>query len=326
MSDYETAQRRRNIIVGIFAIVGLCAFSWLIFKFGDLPTAVSKVGSFEVFVQFPTAPGVQKDTPARFCGYQIGSVTDVKPPKVLKDLNTGRFYHQTLVVLSIDKRYNDIPADVEAKLMTRGLGSSYIELKLRHFDANEPAGPFLVEDSLLQGSTGMTSEFFPEESQKKLDELIEGLRTFISNANDVLGDPKNKENIKKTLANLSEASQQATQTMEQVTQTLQKAEHTIKEFREFAAAGTTTFKSTDAKAERLVVAMVNSSEELSKAASQLRVILEKVNNSQGTFGKLINDARLYENLLESNEQLQALIQQIRSVIDKVNEEGLRSIY
>ncbi len=60
MSDYETIQRRRNIIVGIFVIVAVCVLVWLIFKFGDLPTTVSKISSFDVLVQFPTAPGVQK--------------------------------------------------------------------------------------------------------------------------------------------------------------------------------------------------------------------------------------------------------------------------
>jgi len=56
VSDYETTQRRRNMIVGVFVIIGICALVWLIFKFGDLPSAVTKMGSFEVFVQFPTAP------------------------------------------------------------------------------------------------------------------------------------------------------------------------------------------------------------------------------------------------------------------------------
>ena len=63
MSDYETRQRRRNFIVGIFVILGMTSLVWLIFKFGDLPGIVTQYSSYEVFVQFPTATGVQKDTP-----------------------------------------------------------------------------------------------------------------------------------------------------------------------------------------------------------------------------------------------------------------------
>ena len=314
MSDYETTQRRRNIAVGIFVLASMFALVWLIYKFGDLPTVVGRIGSFKVFVQFPTAPGVQKDTPVRFCGYQVGRVTAVEPPKILKDLKTGQFYHQTLVVLSIDKKYDDIPADVEVKLMMRGLGSSYIELVVdptlpeTPHEPNRPKTKFLVDRMSLQGSTGMTSEFFPEESQKKLDGLIDSLSSLISNANDIIGDRQNKENLKTSLANLSDATKQAAQT--------------LKGIQEFAAAGTATFKNADARIEQVVTAMVSTSEELSKTAAQLRMILEKVNNGQGTAAKLINDGRLYENLLENTQEMQVLLQELRSFIAESRKKGV----
>ena len=319
MSDYETIQRRRNIIVGIFVIAAVCALVWLIFKFSDLPTIFSKISSFDVFTQFPTAPGVQKDTPVRFCGYQIGRVTDVKPPKVMRDLNTGKFYHQTLVVLSIDRNYSDIPSDVEAKLMTRGLGSSYIELKLKYFDVNEPTGPFLAEKSLLQGSSGMTSEFFPEESQKKLDDLITSIIALMSNANTVIGDPNNKGNLKKSLANLSEASGHVTQTLQDVNETMQKFRDTMERFGKLADAGTSTLKNADAN---LITALADLTEELSKGASQVRLILEKVNSGQGSAGRLLNNGQFYENLLENTQQLQALLEELKSFVAESRKKGV----
>jgi ABC-type transporter Mla subunit MlaD len=296
VSDYETTQARRNIIVGIFVFAALCAFIGLIYQFGDLPRTVSRIGSFQVFVQFPTAPGVQKDTSVRFCGYQIGRVTDVMAPQIRRDFNTGLEYHQTVVVLSIDKEYFNIPSNVEVKLMTRGLGSSYIELTvdpalpLVPRDPNRPETEYLVSEMWLQGSTGMTSEFFPAESRERLDELANNLMALVKNVNDILGDKDNRQNIKTTLANLSEASKQAT--------------HTLKEFQEFSAAG------------------VSMSEELSKTIAQLRVILEKINEGQGTAAKLVNDGRLYENLLENTQQLQMLLEELMPVIEKLKEEGL----
>lgn len=290
MSDYESIQRKRDIIVGVFVIVAIFALFWMVFKFGDLPVFVSEWRSFKVTVQFPIAPGVQENTPVRFCGYQVGRVTHVKPPEILKDLNTGHFYHQTVVVLSIDKRYKDIPADVEVKLMTRGLGSSYIELRVQPFDVREPQSEFLSHGSVLQGSAGMTSEFFPEESQKKLDELVDGFGTLINNANDILGDEANKENLKTTLANLSETTKQAMQT--------------LKKFREFSAVG------------------ISSSEELSRTVTELRLVLEKINSGQGTAGKLVNDGRLYENLLENTQQLQVLLEELKAFFAKASDKGM----
>jgi len=338
VSDYETSQRRYNIVVGLFVILGVCAFVWLIFKFGDLPGIVTKLDSFEVFVQFPTAPGVQKDTPVRFCGYQIGRVTNIMAPEIRKDMVNGLEYYQTVVILSIDKRYVTIPSCVEVKMMTRGLGSSYIELKqcpgvpVVPLDPNRPETKYLVDKIWLQGSTGMTSEFFPEESQKKLDGLIEGLQNLIANANDIMGDKDSKENIMKTLANFAQASEQARDTLEEFeklaaagTTTLENADSrvedvvatvvgTSEEIQKFAAAGTSTLKSVDAKTEQLVVAMVDTSEQLSGVMGELKLVLEKVNNGQGSAARLINDGDFYENLLENTEQLKSLLEEMKSFV------------
>jgi len=298
VSDYETTQRRRNIIVGVFVLLAMCAFVVMIYKFGDLPTAVSKLGSFRVFVQFRTAPGVQKDTPVRFCGYQIGKVTKVMAPQIRPEIRdgekTGLEYHQTLVVLSIDKKYVNIPYNSEVKLMTRGLGSSYIEIKAPLPEPNKPVKKFLENACLLQGSTGMTSEFFPEESQKKLEELVDNLGTLINNANYILGDKENIKNIKTSLANLSDASKQATEA--------------LNEFQEFFAAG------------------IHTSEELSKAVAELRLILEQINNGQGTVARLVNDGRLYENLLENTQQLQALLEELNLLATEYRKKGKITVF
>jgi phospholipid/cholesterol/gamma-HCH transport system substrate-binding protein len=294
------------MVVGVFVIVALIAFFWLVFKFGDLPGLVSEVRSYEVRIQFPSAPGVQRDTPVRFCGYQIGRVSEVRPPDILKDLNTGQYYHQTVVKISIDNQFKDIPDVVEAKLMTRGLGSSYIELRVPPIDLRR--GKFLVEGSLLQGTAGMTSEFFPEESQKKLDDLITGIAAFVNNTNDIVGDAENKANIKTALANLAKASQQATEVM--------------KELSEMSVAGRATLQNADARMERLTSSLVGTSEKISDVMKQLDTILTKVNSGDGTAGKLINDGRLYEQLLEDSKQLGLVLQDLKSFVDESKQKGV----
>ena len=309
MSDYETAERRRNIIVGIFVVGAIFALLWLILQFRDLPGAVTKLSSFPVFVQFPTAPGVQKDTPVQLCGVQIGRVAKVMAPAILRDLNTGLEYHQTKVVLSIDKKYVNIPSNVEVKLMTRGLGSSYIELKVdpTNLPSIHDPNAYLAADTLLQGSTGMTSEFFPEESQKKLELLVDKLSTLAKNLNEVIGDPNTKENFKSILANLTDASRKATDMFE--------------EFRKFSATGTVILKNFEDDADKFVAAMVATSEELGKTLAEMRVTLEKVNSGEGSAGKFINDAQLYESLVETSEQMRKLLEEIKSFMEKANEKG-----
>jgi ABC-type transport system involved in resistance to organic solvents, periplasmic component len=294
------------MVVGIFVIVAVIAFFWLIFKFGDLPVLVSEIRSYEVKIQFPSAPGVQKDTPVRFCGYQIGTVTDVKPPNILQDRNTKQWYHQTLVIISIENQFKDIPDIVDVKLMTRGLGSSYIELSVPPLDVHE--GKFLVEGSLLQGSSGVTSEFFPAESQKKLDDLITGIAAFVKNSNDVIGDAENKANLKAALTNLVEASKQAGDA--------------IRQLQEAAVAGKTMLQNADVRTAQLTTSIVTTSDKLGEVMTHLESVLEKIDNGEGTAGKLVNDGRLYEQMLEDSKQLNLVMLDLKSFVAESKGKGI----
>jgi len=297
VSDYETTQRWRNITVGVFVVIALCAVVWLIFMFQDLPGKITEIRSFQIFVKFPTAQGVQKDTSVRFCGYQIGRVTNIMPPERRYDDRTKKTYHQTMCVLSIEKKYKNIPSNVDVKVMTRGLGSSYIELNVdpdkeeKPLDPNRPETVYLVDGMELQGSTGMTSEFFPEESQKKLDDLITGIESLVGNANDIIGDEKNKQNIQKTLDNLSEVTAKAADALEDLN--------------------------------RFTGTANEAAEELTETIRQLRMIAEKVNSGDGTAARFVNDGRLYENLLENTEQLEVLIQNLRDFVAEYRAKGIK---
>ena len=314
MSDYESRQRRRNITVGLFVILALLSLVWLVYKFQDLPSFVSKIGSYRVVIQFPTAQGIQQDTPVRFAGYQIGQVVDVKPPEPRLNRKTGEVYHQTQVVVRIDDQFQQIPSNVEAKLVTRGFGSSYIELEEQSgvepepVDANRPETRFLQDNMLLQGTKAITSEFFPAETQQKLDQLATSVNTLMENANDIIGDEENKENIKQMLANLAATTDEATKTLASI--------------REFSQAGKSALKGAEEKTTELVEGLLEVAEELGKATSEIRMLLEKVNKGQGSMARLLNDARLYENLLDNTEQLEMLLDEIRRFVASARVDGV----
>jgi phospholipid/cholesterol/gamma-HCH transport system substrate-binding protein len=306
VSDYETMQRRRSFVVGIFVIFAVFAFFWMIFKFGDLPIVVSEIKSYEIRIQFPSAPGVQRDTPVRFCGYQIGTVTEVNPPQVMRDIKTNQYYYQTLVIVSIDNAYKNIPERVEAKLMTRGFGSSYIELVAPPIDVR--GEKVLVEGSLLQGSTGVTSEFFPEQMQKNLDVLITKISTLVDNTNEIIGDINNQTNFGQILENLANASSEANDL--------------IAGLKDAVAAAKTTFQNADEQMNTLTQSIVNTSDKLSRVLTDIDVVVEKVNSGQGTAGKLINDGRLYEQLLEDSRQLDLILKDLRGFVEQSKQKGL----
>jgi len=304
MSDYDSIQNKRNMIVGAFVIVGVLVFAYMVFLFGELPVTVTKFTSYTVKVRFPFAPGVQKSTPVQYCGYQIGKVTYVEPPMPFQDKD-GRFTHQVMVEMAISRDYSSIPANVKVKLLRRGMGSSYIELRTapitaKEFDTLEPK--FLRQGMILQGESGVLSELLPEDLQDKVDSFFTKVTVLVDNLNVVIGDANNQQNLKKSLANLSKATEESVATLQEI--------------REFSQTGKQKLAS-------VTESVMQTSEELGETLIELRRILNKINSGEGTVGKLITDGKLYENLLDSSEELKESLKKMKKTLEKTSEKGIR---
>ncbi|MHC4904409.1 MAG: MlaD family protein [Planctomycetota bacterium] len=296
MTDYQAKQRQRNMIVGSFVIIALCAFFYMLFRFRDLPQVVSKFNSFEILVYFPEAPGVQKDTPVQYCGYQIGRVVKVAPPQ----MRGGS--HKVGVHIAIDDRFADIPEQVDIFLMKRGLGSSFVELRDVSSGMTQ-SGSFLKNGIVKEdGQVGMASDFFPPEVQDKLEDLVDSIAALTENTNAVIGDSENQANIKKMIANIEAASSQADVTLRSIQ----------------------TFSDTSSEQVQVVGDKIAlAAEQLEGILSETRQLLAKIDSGSGTAGKLVNDGRLYENLIESSRELQMLLDQIKQWLAQTQEEGVR---
>ncbi len=317
MTDYNTRQKRRNMIVGGFVIIAFCAFVWLIFIFGELPVAVSQFRSFKVLVNFPNAPGVQENTPVRYCGYQIGRVIDVSPPFLFKDPDTGRSYHQVKVTLAIDNEFTNIPSNIDVKLMKRGLGSSFIEFQ---FDSSKDITDFMRDEMVMQGGLDTTSDFIPADLQERINKLADSITMLASSANLIVGDEANQVNIKVALENIRTAMEQASVTLQsfhelskigtaRINTVADKAVNTLDSIKTLSDTGT--------------VKVDEVSEQLAGAISEIRLILAKVNDGEGSAAKVINDGRLYENLLDSSKELQMALEQLKILAADAREKGIK---
>jgi phospholipid/cholesterol/gamma-HCH transport system substrate-binding protein len=292
------------MIVGAFVIVGVLVFAYMVFLFGELPVTVTKFTSYTVKVRFPFAPGVQKSTPVQYCGYQIGKVTYVEPPMPFQNKD-GRFTHQVMVEMAISRDYSSIPANVKVKLLKRGMGSSYIELRTapitaKEFDTLEPK--FLRQGMILQGESGVLSELLPEDLQDKVDSFFTKVTVLVDNLNVVIGDANNQQNLKKSLANLSKATEESVATLQEI--------------REFSQTGKQKLASVSDS-------VMQTSEELGETLIELRRILNKINSGEGTVGKLITDGKLYENLLDSSEELKESLKKMKKTLEKTSEKGIQ---
>lgn len=296
MTDYQTKQKRRNTIVGLFVICALIAFVGFLWRFRELPLFVSRLKSYQVSVYFPEAPGVQKDTPVKYCGYQIGRVLEVTPPH----LREGG--HKVGVRMAIYKKYADIPEQVDFHVMKRGLGSSYIDISLDPMKITDPLN-FLDNNTVKEdGQVSMASDFFPPDMQAALPHLVDAITNLTENINVVIGDTDNQANIKCMLTNFEVASAQL--------------ETTLRSVERLSNVGTDTIEVLGDN-----VSLIT--EQVEQTLSQTRQLLAKIDSGTGTAGKLVNDGRLYENLLESSEELQMLLDQLKQWADQAREEGVK---
>jgi len=296
MIDYDSMQRKRNMIVGAFVIVGLCVFVYMVFLFGELPVVTAKYTSYNVKVLFPNAPGVEESTPVQYCGYPVGKVTHVSPPARYRNAE-GEYIYQVAVEMSISNDYNSIPSNVKVKLYRRGMGSSFIEMSnvTMSPEEMEKLDPkYLKRDMVLQGETG-GSELIPEDLQNKLKTMLVKITTLVDNVNEIVGDPNNKANVKSTLANLSKATEESITTLQSV--------------REFSVTANQK------------VATV--SDQLGETLIEIQRLVNNINAGQGTVCKLMTDDKLYYNLVESSEELKLALEKMKKVMDKTSEKGVQ---
>jgi phospholipid/cholesterol/gamma-HCH transport system substrate-binding protein len=144
---------------------------------------------------------------------------------------------------------------------------------------------------VLQGTRGSGNDLIPEDLQNEIKGFVGKITILVDNLNRVVGDQNNQTNLKKTLANLSKATEESITTLQKI--------------REFSQSGTKT------------------SEELGETLIDLRRILNKINDGQGTVGKLVNDDKLYNNMVDISEELKVAIEKLKKTLDKTSEKGIQ---
>lgn len=127
------SQRAIESLVGLFLIFAMAALTVLAFKVSGL-TSLFPEKTYSVRAAFDDIGGLKVRSPVKIGGVQVGQVGEISlDPKTF----------QAVVTLNIADKFNDIPDDSSASILTAGLlGDNYIEIK-----------PMYNESFLRNGST-----------------------------------------------------------------------------------------------------------------------------------------------------------------------------
>jgi len=328
-------------------LAGLAALSWLVVKFGDLPSVMYRVDARLVTIDFPQAPGIQPNAAVFFCGYPVGRVTAVAPPRLSPDpARPALESYRVEVQVALGASYQ-VPRNAVPKVFQRGLGGSYIQFVLP--DGQPPAAALLAHGDRLQGTQGGGGEFISESTQRKLDELAGSLKrlsdqlqsqlaplppeavdqsdpnlvranvttavmrldTALKHLNTIVGDPQNQRNIRQGLQEFAALAAEARETMRAIDAFAADATNLLGRTSQAITKVETYAGQVNQNFEQVAAQMQSSADAFAKAMDRLEELLGKMSEGQGTVGRLVNDPRLYETLVDALQNLQATLRDFR---------------
>ena len=130
--------------VGAFVAAGLFALGVLAFRVGNL-TSADVVDGYHVEARFEDVGSLKVRAPVTVAGVRIGRVSAIA---------FDNKKYQALVTMDIDGRYQNIPKDSSASILTSGLlGDQYIGIEPGGDDASLKSG-----DSFLRTQSALVLE------------------------------------------------------------------------------------------------------------------------------------------------------------------------
>lgn len=323
--------------VGVMIFATLLITGILVAMFGKLPTLFH--GKYQVHVLFDEAPGVTAYTPVRKSGIRIGQVTKVE---FATDKDTGK--DKVLVTIEIDQerrlRHNEV-CRVSSTLLgdssLQFVRSSNPKLSDTYIDDGETVvgveqlAPTEVITN-LQGqltdvitSVGKTSDELGLASRKirellennedrigkvivQADKTLVSIQKAADLANEMIDDPKLREQFKETFAAMPQMMKDTHVTIKRMGTTMDIVDKNLRNLEGFTQPlgekGSEVMERLDQGARKLDLLM-----------SEMVKFGKAINNQEGTLGQLVNNPELYQHLNRAAKNIDEMSRQLRPIID-----------
>ncbi len=328
-------ERVMQFRVGVMALATLLISASMVLLVGRAPSLVR--GTYTVYIKFHDAPGVSQDTPIRKFGIRIGRVTRVgfaedesgaivtaeinSDVKLRKDeycrINNSLLGDAILEFLDKD------PARTPEKYIEPG---DVLDGKVR-------SDPFQVIANLEGNmataleSVGHTSDEIGTLARRvsdmlgnndeqvariidKTEKTIDQLRVTIASADDILGDPVMKENLKRAINEMPNVLADARDTIGNLRNTLTGVDRNLANLE-----GLT--RPLGDRGPQLVANMESATAKLDKVLTDLSDFTDKLDNPQGSLGQFLNNPEVYQQLNSAASNINQLSRELRPIVNDV---------
>lgn len=277
--------------VGTFTVIVILVSWWGIKWLGGQNILLSN-NIYTVY--YDDVTGLMESSRVKMRGVEIGNVRSIK---LLSD--------KVEVELSIDGEYADmIPDNSVAEIASAGLMGG-MEIYIIQGDS---------EKSMPDGGTfeGRVRADMLGSLADKGGELLDGLNVTVDNLNTLL--EANGENLGQLVANLESVTASIDQMLTASSENIEGALGDLHAF-------TTMLSESSANIEAMITNLETFSgdladadlvNKLSSTVDSLNGVLSTIENKEGSVGKLLNDAELYDSLTTASDNLGLLLEDVKA--------------
>ncbi len=334
------AEQHQKTIVGVFALSALVLMAVLVLLFGGGRTLFA--GTYDINVHFKEgAVGLQEGQSVTLSGKRVGETRGVD------FIDAQNLQEGINVVVAIDEDF-ELPEKCHVEVSSNVMSIGRPVVRIVVDDEHKPDRLPRDGSAVIAGRmVPVTDQIVPPEMQTSLHQAVEelgklaaalrpvagnieklleprgvkevdlegvaaNLATVVQRFDEVLkhvasivGDEQNRENFKQVLANARAMSERGIEAMENVKQFTGKGSQLADD------------------AGRLIRDMYDTVNALSAVLTHASKAAAALNGTEGTAGSLLNDKRLYEELVLSAKRMSKMLDEFREVLAKIKTKEIR---
>jgi len=260
--------------------------------------------SDKIFAEFPNVEGLQVSNPVIIKGLQVGKIYAMKE----KDKNLSA----VVVTISLNKDVN-IAKNSIATISSELLGTTSVKITLGDATEYVQDGDTLNTAKTLGLADKLKSSLDP--TLASVNKTLGSLDTVLLNLNSVL-DPRTKNNLQSIIANLTTSSKSLEKLLDAQTGMLAKTLSNTEKITGNLAQNNDKINATVDNLEKATGKLANAKFDeavntLQNTMKKLEGTVEKINSNQSSLGALLNDRKLYDQILQTNRSLTTLLDDLR---------------
>ncbi len=343
-------ERARNVAVGLTVMVAIGILIGMVMLFTVVPAMFQS--GYTIKIKAPATMDVQSGMAVNFAGLRVGYISDVR---FVDETDPTRGVAITAI---IEKKIR-LPGNTRVAVSNKGLvGSAYINLLAdgpARIDprTGKPLAELPRDGSVELEAVATGSDVIPPDLKLALEDIRGGfhelgklartlneviaepapsgaaatqpsrdIRSMLARVSiltdglaNIFGDPNTQADIKGTMANLAKASADAPELVKSIKSFVDDARKTL-------ATVNTIAEKAGPDLEQLTKKLLDDADRLAVLMTSLNRITAKLEGSDGTAGLMLNDPKLYNNLLEITTQVNGLMKEFRVLVETWEKSGV----